>query len=164
MESDPELIASIRSQLGDRAYTESGLNSSFIAAVVFEDPKQLKALNALVHPAVRTDFEKWMRLQEEAYVIQEAAILFENNAQNRFDRMILVTAPREERIRRVMSRDGLPREAVLKRMQHQWADARKIPMADYVIENTDLAETRRHVADIHRELLELSGTQEDTLC
>ncbi len=159
MEEDRALRRSILELLGPRAYTGAALNRAFIASRVFGDKALLEQLNGLVHPVVRKDFHAWRATQRAPYVLQEAAILFENGAYRNFDRMILVTAPREARIRRVMKRDDTSRESVLARMKNQWETSRKIPLADYVIENDDLENTRLQVGRIHRELLHLSGVE-----
>ncbi len=160
MEQQPDLIHGIRNLLGPQAYATERLDRAYIASRVFADPELLQQLNSLVHPAVRNDFQQWVAAQESPYVIQEAAILFENGGYQNFDRMILVTAPQEERIQRVISRDGSSRDAVLKRMENQWPDERKVPLADYVIFNVELEETAGRVSAIHRELLDLSASEE----
>lgn len=157
MEQDRGLRRSIIELLGPRAYTGGALNRTYIASRVFEDKPLLEKLNSLVHPAVRKDFRAWAASQHAPYILQEAAVLFENGAYRDFDRMILVTAPREARIQRVMKRDATSRESVIARMKNQWETSRKIPLADYVIENDDLENTRLQVGRIHRELLHLSG-------
>ena len=157
MEGDPGLRREIRELLGPQAYHKGALNRPFIADRVFGDRELLGRLNALVHPAVRADFLRWAAGQSFPYVVQEAAVLFENGAYRDFDRMILVTAPAEERIRRVMARDAVSAGQVRSRMENQWDAARKIPLADFVIENTDLEQTRRQVGQIHLEIMQLSG-------
>ena len=159
MEADDSLRLAISGLLGAEAYGDAGLNSGYIASRVFKDKALLEQLNQLVHPVVRKDFLVWVGQQNTPYVLQEAAILFENGAYKGFDRMILVTAPREIRIRRVMERDSVPRESVVARMKNQWETSRKVPLANYVIENTDLEETRLQVEHIHGELLQLSGIE-----
>ena len=152
MEADDSLRLAISRLLGAEAYGDAGLNSGYIASRVFKDKALLEQLNQLVHPVVRKDFLVWVGQQNTPYVLQEAAILFENGAYKGFDRMILVTAPREIRIRRVMERDSVPRESVVARMKNQWETSRKVPLANYVIENTDLEETRlqvEHLSLIH---------------
>ena len=156
MEGDKALRSAISGLLGEEAYGEAGLDRGYIASRVFKDKALLQQLNHLVHPAVRRDFRNWAKQQKAPYVLQEAAILFENGAYKEFDRMILVTAPRELRIRRVMERDAVPRESVVARMANQWETSKKIPLADYVIENTDLENTRLQVGRIHDELVQLS--------
>ncbi|WP_435578002.1 dephospho-CoA kinase [Gilvibacter sp.] len=156
MVEDQELIANIKALLGDQAYTEDGrLNRAYIASQVFNDAELLEALNALVHPAVGKDFKQWAQAQQSPYVIKEAAILFENGSYTRSDANILVTAPESIRLKRVMSRDGASEEAVRARMQHQWPDEQKIPLADYVIENIDLEATRKQVISLHEQLISL---------
>ncbi len=164
METDPDLRGRIGELLGEGAYAEGKLNRAWIASTVFGDPELLEALNALVHPAVAADFKAWSSRQEAPYVLQEAAILFENGGHRNLDRMILVTAPEEERIRRVVSRDETSDARVRSRMQAQWGDERKIPLADFVIENVDLEATQRSVYRIHRELLGIPGSGGTSLC
>ena len=155
MLSSDALRKQITALLGEKAYAGGELKRQYIANKVFKDRELLKALNALVHPAVKQHFQEWAARQDFPYVIQEAAILFENGSYPMFDKMILVTAPEEVRIARIQERDGSSREAILERMQHQWKDARKMELAHYIIENTNLEDTRKQVARIHTELLEL---------
>lgn len=158
MGEDPALRKSIEALLGSEAYADGSLNRSWIASRVFGNPELLEALNALVHPVVAADFASWSARQEAPYVLQEAAILIENGGYRKLDRIILVTAPEEERLRRVVARDDTSESRVRGRMEAQWSDSRKIPLSDYVIVNVDLAETRREVHRIHRELLEIPGS------
>lgn len=155
MQTSTSLRKKISALLGDEAYKGKSLQRPYIAGKVFKDADLLKKLNAIVHPAVKKHFRKWVARQDFPYVIQEAAILFENGSYTAFDSMILVTAPEEIRIGRIQERDGSTRESILERIGHQWKDDRKAALADYVIENTDLALTRNQVAVIHAELLEL---------
>ena len=97
-------------------------------------------------------------------MLQEAAILMENRGNKHLDRTILVTAPESVRIARVVERDGVQAADVRERMENQWKDSDKIPLADFVIENTNLENTRRQVEDIHRELLQLSGAGDESFC
>jgi dephospho-CoA kinase len=144
----------IISLLGEHAYEEGKLNRPFIAGKVFNDQKLLDELNGIVHPAVRRDFRSWAARQSTPYVMQEAAILFENGSSGEFDQMVLVTAPKKIRTKRIKERDGLSDTAISERTQHQWPEKKKKALADFVIENTDLEETRRQVGKIHQELIE----------
>lgn len=164
MEGDPGLRTGIQELLGPEAYRNGALNRPFIADRVFGDRELLGRLNALVHPVVRADFLQWAGRQSFPYVVQEAAVLFENGAYRDFDHMILVTAPAGERIRRVMARDEVSEAQVRSRMENQWDTALKIPLADFVIENTDLEETRRQVGQIHLEIMQLSGIEPSSHC
>ena len=154
MESNGQLKVELIRLFGDKAYVKDCLNRRYIAELVFSNPELLDRLNTLVHPVVRADFMAWANLQNAPYVIQEAAVLFENGGYKNFDYTILVKAPLEERVRRVMVRDGVSREAVLSRIQNQWSDAQKEPLADFVIENLDLESSREIVLKIHELLLQ----------
>lgn len=154
MESNGQLKVELIRLFGDKAYVNDCLNRRYIAELVFSNPELLDRLNTLVHPVVRADFMAWANLQNAPYVIQEAAVLFENGGYKNFDYTILVKAPLEERVRRVMVRDGVSREAVLSRIQNQWSDAQKEPLADFVIENLDLESSREIVLKIHELLLQ----------
>ena len=160
MASSADLIEAIKGFLGDESYTDGVLNRQYIAMKVFSDKRYLERLNKLVHPAVREDFLNWARKQTTPYVIQEAAILFENDSYENFDHMILVTAPRSLRVKRVMQRDQEKEENILARMNHQWEDEKKIPLAHFVIENIELPETASQVKIIHQKLAELSASTE----
>lgn len=154
MVTNAELKAGIIDLLGETAYMPDGrLNRAYIAGQVFNKASLLDSLNALVHPAVGKDFKRWTNQQQSPYVIKEAAILFENGNYKSADKNILVTAPEEVRIQRVMDRDGVPRASVLARMKHQWPDNEKIPLADYVIENIDLQQTQLQVNSLHEQLI-----------
>ena len=157
METSPAIRKGIITLLGEQAYQGAVPDRAYIASRVFRDAALLARLNSLIHPEVGKDFEHWLSAQEAPYAIQEAAILFENGRHKDFDAMILITAPRSERIRRVQQRDGSTREAVEGRMSHQWEDSRKAALADFVIRNTDLERTRNEVGRIHRKLLEKKG-------
>lgn len=160
MREDEDIRAEVTALFGKEAYRDDALNRSYISSKVFADPKLLEQLNAIVHPKVRAHFKKWAVAQDAPYVLQEAAILFENGAYKQLDAMILVWAPKESRIHRVMERDNVGRKAVLARMQNQWSDTEKTALADYIIENIDLSETARQVARLHSELLENMGVAE----
>ena len=134
---------------GSKAYIDNELNRAFIADKVFNDTEVLAQLNAIVHPAVRKDFVKWVKKQETPYVVQETALLFENNAQEFYDKIVLVTAPKAMRIERILARDKTTREKIIARMQNQLSDEIKIKFSDHRIENMDLERTRLEVRKLH---------------
>ncbi|WP_405414359.1 dephospho-CoA kinase [Maribacter sp. Asnod1-A12] len=139
--------------LGKEAFKDGALNRSYIAGKVFNDAELLAKLNNIVHPVVRQDFIDWSNDQDANYVIQETALLFENKAQELYDEVILVTAPKEVRINRVLDRDNTTREQVEARMNNQLDDETKLELANYVIENTDLERTRSKVLQVHASIL-----------
>ncbi|MBZ0326465.1 MAG: dephospho-CoA kinase [Altibacter sp.] len=139
--------------LGEKAYTHGGLNRKFVADKIFKDPILLKSVNEIIHPKVAQHFKRWVKRQNASYCIKEAAILFENGEYINCDLNILVVAPKAERIRRVIQRDATTKEAVLERMSHQWSDAKKQKLADFVIKNQNLESTQKQVQKIHNTLI-----------
>jgi len=154
MVTSESLIAGIKKRFGEKAYDESGLNTRYLAEVVFNDKESLKVLNQMVHPAVEKHFRGWVSNQDAAYVIQENPLLFEKNKQDQYDIVVLVTAPTEMRIDRVRARDGSTRSEVEARIQNQMDQNYKVKYADYVVENAgDLASCRETVNAIHKNIL-----------
>nr|WP_282143183.1 dephospho-CoA kinase [Cellulophaga baltica] len=151
------LKVKIKELLGTESYIDHKLNRTYIADKIFTDPDLLAQLNAIVHPAVRQHFMSWVAQQKAAYIIQETAIIFENDTQNKFDKIILVTAPEKIRIERVTSRDAISADKVKERIENQWSDQKKAALSDYVINNLELDKTTVLVAEIHKQLLKFSS-------
>ncbi len=142
--------------LGESSYIGKNLNRSYISEQVFNNAELLEKLNQIVHPAVKSHFKEWVSVQKSAYVIQETALIFENDAAGQYDAIVVVNAPQSTRIERVMKRDGSSKEQIKSRMQHQLPEEDKIKHADYVIQNTTLKDTKKQLVKIHRELLSKS--------
>ncbi|WP_072877988.1 dephospho-CoA kinase [Salegentibacter echinorum] len=153
METSVEIKAEIIKLLGDKAYQNNRPNRKYIAGLVFKDAEKLNALNEIIHPAVATDFDSWKVKQTAAYVIYEAAILFETKGAKNCDFTILVTANKEERITRLQKRDKSTREEIEARMAKQWPDEKKRKLADFEIENHDLRLAKVQVIELHENLL-----------
>ncbi len=113
------------------------IDRKYLSALVFNNPTLLAQLNETVHPFVRAEFDAWCRKQESIYILHEAAILFESGFYKMMDKTITVVTSEEERIQRVMKRDGTTRELVKQRIQNQWTDQQRINFADFVINNDD---------------------------
>ncbi len=152
MKNDQDLSIQIKSVFGIDVYYGNELDSKKLANLVFNDKTKLAALNAIVHPRVASDFKLFASKQKKPYVIKEAAILIETGAYKKLDSIILVTAPKSVRLNRVIKRDGLSLEEVLNRMECQWEDEKKIPFADFVIENNDWGKTTMQIEEIYRQL------------
>ncbi len=160
MNGDTVLKNQIIDLFGDQSYMNGKLNRPYIADIVFNDKSKLTALNTIVHPAVAQHFMLWKSKQSGDYVIKEAAILFENGGHKQCDYTILVCAPLEIRIQRVLDRDNSTREQVLSRTNNQWDDSEKIPLADFVINNVNIEKTKAKVYEIHKKIS--SGTSKNT--
>jgi dephospho-CoA kinase len=144
-----KVIDAIRSVFGDAIFENAILNREKLAGIVFSDPEKLEKLNAIVHPAVKKHFDEWLLNHKDApFVIYEAAILFESGGYKKCDLIISVVAPLETRIQRVMDRDKTTREQVLKRINMQWNDEKRISKSDFVIKNTNMEETKAEIVKI----------------
>lgn len=131
----PEVKASIVETFGDKAFENGKYNTKYIASIVFDDTAKLQALNSIIHPAVFRDLDIFCKKYSDKIIVYESALLIETGHAHLFDIVILVTAPLNIRIERVMARDGIERDAVLKRIEKQWTDEKKKLNADIVIEN-----------------------------
>jgi len=137
------VIGNIIDAFGKDTIENGKVNRSKLSSLVFNNPEKLKKLNSIIHPEVKNHFTNWVKKHEDfPIVIKEAAILFESGSYKDCDKIILVTAPKEIRIQRVINRDGISKEEVEARMKNQWTDEQKIPLSDFIIENIDLAEAQ----------------------
>ena len=138
-----EVIQQVQALFAENVILENGqLNRNYIRELVFTDKDKLAQLNTIIHPKVTLDFENWLKQNKNAsFVIKEVAILFETNGQNYFDATILVTAPLDTRIQRVIERDKTPKEIILNIINNQLPEEEKIKLATYVIENKNLEKT-----------------------
>ena len=143
---EQEVLDAIKKKFGLEIFDNNQLNRAKLAQIVFNDSVQLKALNAIVHPAVRKDFKNWLtQHQESNLVFYESAILFESGSYIDFDKIITVTAPLETRIARVLERDDTDRAQILNRMKAQWTDDERISKSDFVIENINIDLAKRKI-------------------
>ena len=107
MGEDPSLRAALVEAFGDETFRDGVLNRRYLAATVFGDRRALARLEALVHPCVKRDFERWAAERTaEPYVVLECAILYESGMDAAVDRVVAVVAPEELRLVRVNARDG----------------------------------------------------------
>lgn len=137
---------------GSEVYCAEGLNRAYLAERVFGSSEELAKLNAIVHPCVKEDFERWAEAQDGDYVVLESAILFESGFDSAVDATVAVMAPTELRIERVMKRDGVAQEQVEARMRHQLSDDERCSRSKYAIVNIELDELEEDVEQLHRRL------------
>jgi len=135
----PEVVQEITTTFGESVLTDGTPDKAKLANVVFNNPEKLAMLNGIIHPKVAQHFKRWMKENNgKIFVLKEAAILFESGSYKDCDSIILVTAPMEIRIARVMQRDGISREKVLNRIENQWNEDKKAALSNYIINNIDL--------------------------
>lgn len=125
--------------LGTESYlNEHEINKEYISKKVFNYPELLQKLNQIIHPAVKEDFINFKnKLPEKSIIVKETALLFEAGINKDLDYTILVTAPIDIKIKRVMSRNHISKEEVEKRMSSQWSDEQKKNLANIVITNDE---------------------------
>jgi dephospho-CoA kinase len=158
MHTDKLLIEALKEAFGDQVYSNGELNRTYLAAIVFDDERKLLTLNQLVHPAVLRAFNNWAAVQQNTpYVLKEAALLFESGSYKLCDKTILVVAPRELKIQRVMERDMIPEEHVLARMNKQFTEDQARLLADFVVINDQTQLLIPQVLHLHEQFLSLAG-------
>ena len=153
MITDMALIEGIKSAFGTNAYLNDGsLNRKYIADIVFKDEAKLNKLNSLVHPATFRAFDAWLSIQKNKapYILKEAALLYETDAYKGCDETIMVKAPLDLRVKRVMHRSGLTRQEVQNRDSKQFTEDRKAALANHIIINDDSQLVIPQVLELHR--------------
>ncbi len=155
MVNDLDLVKGIKETFGEESYTAGVLNNKYLANLVFNNPKELEKLNALVHPAVFRGFDLWLSKvpSHVPYILKEAALLFESGSYKACDYSLLVTAPLQTKLDRVMKRDGVAEAQVKARMDKQLSDQEKVEMADFFIRNEETASLILQVYNLHRRFL-----------
>ena len=137
VDTDPEIRSQLIQLLGTEVYIDDELNRPFLAQQLFKDDQMRIQVNQIIHPKVRSAFVDWCNEQTSPYVFNEAAILFETGAYKTMDLNLLVTAPKELRIHRVMQRDKMTAEQVEERIAKQWPDEEKVELANFTIINDE---------------------------
>ncbi|MDG1757455.1 MAG: dephospho-CoA kinase [Bacteroidia bacterium] len=157
MNNNPELKEAIRKSFGWDSYTrKDDLNRDYLGKVVFNNEEKLKNLNNIVHPAVIIDFELWTQEHKhEPYSLKEAALLFESNSYKNLHKVIVINSPIETRIERVVKRDHVKREDVLKRIENQSTDRERMEKADWIIYNDGIRSLIEQTMNIHNKILEI---------
>jgi len=150
----PDVVEAVQQIFTTSVITEQGLlDRAKIKQVVFDQKELLEQLNQVVHPRVKEDFEHWLETNKDApIVMKESAILFENGLEKSCDLIVLVVAPEEVRIQRVMARDGVSKEQVRKIINNQMKDEEKVGRSQYIIENNNKKSIESDIISIIRDI------------
>jgi dephospho-CoA kinase len=154
MTTDEILVGQIKKEFGVDAYSNDGtLDRSYLSAATFGKKDRLEKLNSFVHPRVAADYLKWSEeYSNSPYLLREAALLYEIGAT--VDRMIVVSAPEDVRIRRITLRDPQRTTEQIKAIiKSQWREEEKLKRADYIVLNDDSTMVVPQVLKIHEVLL-----------
>ena len=136
-DSNPKIKEGLIHLFGEEIYQNGTLNKFALAQAIFSDESLREKVNALIHPIVREDFNLWALAQNNSLVFNESAILFETGSFKNFDAIILVYAPIELRIKRIMKRDNCSENEVLKRMNSQFSDEEKYQLTEFRVLNDE---------------------------
>lgn len=146
---------------GAECYNAEGLDRAFLASKVFGNEEALQQLNSIVHPAVRADFQTWAEQQSSPYVVLESAILFEAGFETEVDATLAVMAPMPMRLERTMARDGVDRESVMRRMEHQLSDDELHRRASRTIVNINREYLEGDIEQLHKIFVYESQRKQD---
>lgn len=154
LNEDNEVRKYIIELFGEDLYdTNNKLIRPKLASLIFNDKLALSKINSFLHPLIINHFNQWADQQKAPYVIEEAALIYESGHDKLFDKIIVVTAPLEIRISRVMERDCTSREKVLERINNQLDEETKREKADFIIENDNRQMLIPQIINIHNLLL-----------
>lgn len=153
LNSNPTLKEAVIQHFGEAAYQDGVLDRKYLAAIVFSNKEKLDLLNSITHPVTIKDAEDWMATQTAPYAIKEAALLFESGASEKLDYIIGVYAPQHLRIKRVMKRDNMDTQEVLRRISRQIDEEMKMKLCNFVIKNNDEQLVLPQVIALHERLL-----------
>lgn len=149
-----DVVQHISDTFGEWLINSGRVDRAKLAGLVFGDKQELAKLNAIIHPAVRKQFLAWIDANSNSpYVINEAAILFESGLAEMTRFTINVSAPVEERIKRVISRDALTREEVISRINNQMSDEQRSALSTWTIVNDGLEAVLPQVLQISNEIM-----------
>ncbi|SIT97149.1 dephospho-CoA kinase [Epilithonimonas bovis DSM 19482] len=153
---DSVLQEMITALLGDKAYKDGLYNKKYVAEKVFNNTDLLQQLNALIHPAVKLDFQNWLASQTSEFVFKETALLFELKLNQDCYKSLLVTADDNLRIKRTMDRDQKTYREIEAIMQNQMPEKDKIKLADFIIYNNSSFEDLKEETDLFIDNLNVS--------
>lgn len=153
MNSSAQVRIGLIDLLGEEAYRSGVLDRQYVAERIFSDKEMVEKVNSIVHPAVFEYFDRWCEENHDyPVVVCESAILFECGINKKMDRTLLVTAPLDKRIQRVMKRSGIAREQVLERIKNQMSDDLKREACDYVIFNEETTPIIPQLLEVVKEI------------
>ena len=153
MENDDNLKNQITNLLGDLAYLNGKLNKEFISEKIFYDSMLLSHINDIVHPRVHEYFNIWISKQNSKYIIYEAALIFENNSQHIFDKIICIKTPLNLILERINNRENYSEEKLRRILNNQISQDLKCSKSDFCIENISKNKLYNELLNIHTSLI-----------
>lgn len=154
MSQHPEIISKLTEKFGSNAYINGELNRKLIANKIFNNKAMIDWINKLVHPIVANNFTDWIDKQQSKFVIKEAAILIESGSHKQCNKILVVTAPEQIRIDRVIKRDNMTSEEIISRINNQISDKERLKYADFVINNNGTVVVEKDVKNIYNKIIQ----------
>ena len=135
----PDVKKEIIEAFGEESYLDAKLNTRFLAGIVFKDKGKTEKLNSIIHPRVGEDFSNWVAKHSNyPYLLKEAALMYESDSYKSLDKIIVVSAPMDIRIKRVVLRDPQRTEAEVKDIiDKQLPENEKLGRADFIVYNDE---------------------------
>ncbi len=153
-ENNPEIRTRLITTFGDGTFNGTALNRTYLATVAFVDDASTAKLNAIIHPVVADDFKTWTLSQDAPYVLKEAALFYEAHTAHEMDTMIVVTAPMDIRVSRVLNRDvHRTRLQIQAIMDRQWPDERKLALAQHIVYNDEQQLLIPQILTLHEQFM-----------
>ena len=150
-----EVIAAFGTEILDAS---GALDRKALGAKIFADPSAREQLNAILHPRIALESARRIAAAsgpDVPYVLYDAALLIETGRAKAFPAVVLITAPRDTQIARLIARDGLTREEAIARIDAQMPSEEKRRYATHIFDNDgDLAALREKVRATHASLLQ----------
>ncbi|MHA4742302.1 dephospho-CoA kinase [Dyadobacter sp. MSC1_007] len=148
---DPEIREKVTALLGSQSYDANGrYDTSFVASVVFKDEDLLKELNAIIHPVVLRDTREWVMSHSGLpYVVKEAAIMAKAGQANAMNYVVVVEAPVDLRVKRILQRDKRSEQEVRAIIERQVTDEARKGIADFTVDNDETAALIPQVLALH---------------
>jgi len=159
LDEDQELKQRLRDILGPELLIGDKVDRRYMAQRIFQDEKLLAQVNQMVHPAVGEAFRRWYQEHRNyPYVLREAAILYETNGHKDCDRVVVVSAPEDLRLKRVIARSGEGEAQVRQRMDRQYPQEYKDKLADFLIFNDGQKMIIPQVKAVHEDLIRIANS------
>ena len=153
MATDYELKTHLVNLLGELTYVKDKLNREFISDQIFNNKNLLTSVNNLIHPRVQKAFDVWVNKQNSKYVVYEAALIFENNSDYMFDKIICIKTPLNIIHKRIINRKNYSKNKIDKIINSQLDQDIKCSKSDFCIENTSKDKLFADIKKIHLSML-----------
>ena len=138
--------------LGKDCYRFNKLNKEYVSDLIFNDKSKLQLINSIVHPFVKKDYENWLLHQIGPYTLYESAIIFENNDEYNFDKVIGIVSDVKLRHSRLLSR-GMSSSLIQNIMNNQITDDLIVNLSDFIIYNNINVDLIKYINKIHLKIL-----------